>query len=233
MMAMMAHVLVMDTCGERGYVAVLSTGDHGAVALSERRLGSRATQEELLPAVQQALMEAAVLLGSLRGIAVVRGPGSFTGVRVGLAAAKGLCEAASLPLLTLSRLEVLASAVGPRPVWAWLQAGRGDVYIKRFESGSRSGADETPEAHEANPGAVCSQAEAAFAAGQEAVAMCEEALWNATPEGIFVSASEFEHALRAAAATACQAERWSDVALSDALYLRVPDAELALRARQG
>lgn len=225
-MADMGNVLVMDTCGEGGYVAVVSTVDRAA--LSERHLQNRATQEQLLPAIREALTEAAVPLASLCSVAVVRGPGSFTGVRIGLAAAKGLCEAASLPLLTLSRLVVLAHAVEPKPAWSWLQAGRGEVYAAQVHPESEAG-PESP----ASEGVVWSLPEAIAAAGAGRIAVCEESLRNATPRCLWADASAFERALRESAVIAAREERWSDVALSDALYLRVPDAELARKAKQG
>lgn len=131
----MVSVIVIDTCGETGYVALTPLESESGGLVHERRLGVRATQEELLPAVHAVLDEAGLRLRDLAAVAVVSGPGSFTGVRIGVATAKALCEAAELPLVTLSRLAVLAAAVKKRPVWAWLQAGRGDVYAQRFASG--------------------------------------------------------------------------------------------------
>ncbi|WP_419803778.1 tRNA (adenosine(37)-N6)-threonylcarbamoyltransferase complex dimerization subunit type 1 TsaB [Terriglobus sp.] len=228
----MASALVIDTCGQTGYVAVVAVESSAAEAVSERRLGVRATQEELLPAIEAVLEEARTRLADLTAVVVVSGPGSFTGVRIGLAAAKGLCEAENVSLVTLSRLAVLAAAVSGVPVWAWLQAGRGEVYMTQFEGSDSLGAaatatEETPEAR------VSSLHAALEAAGQDAVAVCEEALQSAAPSVVFVETLEFEAALRAAAAEAVRECRWSDVALSDAMYLRVPDAELALRASRG
>jgi tRNA threonylcarbamoyladenosine biosynthesis protein TsaB len=69
------------------------------------------------------------------GIGVVNGPGSFTGLRAGLAAAKGLCEAASLPLAAVSRLAVLAEAAGLGDGFAVLSAGRGEFYVRDIAAG--------------------------------------------------------------------------------------------------
>jgi tRNA threonylcarbamoyladenosine biosynthesis protein TsaB len=229
----MKAALVIDTCGAEGYVAVFPTGSPEAAALSERRLGVRATQEELLPAVQSVLSEARLRLSELAAVAVVRGPGSFTGVRIGLSTAKGLCEAAALPLVTLSRLRVLAGAVEDRPAWAWLQAGRGEVYAERF------GGHEGPDGHMAEPeeqeqrfATVLPLDRARTLAEGDAIAVCEEALATAATGALFVVPPALDAALRRAAAEAIRQERWADVALTDALYLRVPDAELALRAKQ-
>ena len=80
---------------------------------------------------------AKLTLNQLDAIAVVHGPGSFTGVRVGLSAAKGLCHALNLPLVAISRLAVLASLC-PKPngcVHALLDAGRGEFYSGIYADG--------------------------------------------------------------------------------------------------
>jgi len=79
-------------------------------------------------------------LHSLEAIAVVSGPGSFTGVRVGLSAAKGLCEALDLPLIAISRLAVLSRLAAEAPgrkVFALLDAGRGEAYLGIYIGGVR------------------------------------------------------------------------------------------------
>ena len=225
----MKTALVIDTCGAAGYVALVPVDETEPAALGEKRLGVRATQEELLPAIGSVLAEAGVSLPQLQAVVVVSGPGSFTGVRIGLATAKGLCESADLPLAALSRLQVLAHALTGSPVWAWLQAGRGDVYAARFSPGGPArGYKGVLEAGEA-----VSLEQAIAAAGDATVSVCEEGLRTAAPNVRFVEMRDLERSLRATAAEAVRSQRWSDVALSDALYLRVPDAELALRARQG
>jgi tRNA threonylcarbamoyladenosine biosynthesis protein TsaB len=73
-------------------------------------------------------------LGELAAVVVVHGPGSFTGVRVGLSAAKGMSEASDVPLIAVSRLALLAGCVdrGGGPVHAVLDAGRGEYYYGEY-----------------------------------------------------------------------------------------------------
>ena len=73
----------------------------------------------------------------LDGIAVAKGPGSFTGIRIGIAAARGLALAASKPLLGVNSLEALAQGVCShgRPILAALDAKRGQVYVQIFAPG--------------------------------------------------------------------------------------------------
>jgi len=86
---------------------------------------------ELMPRLVAALEQLEIGVGHLSGVAVAQGPGSFTGLRVGMAAAKGLAVAQSLPLIGVPTLDVVAAAQGRdrRPLCAVLQAGRGRVCV--------------------------------------------------------------------------------------------------------
>jgi len=125
-------VLVVDTCEEVGTVALCD----GELAVAEATLAARGSSSGLVPAIAQLLEKQGWSLADLDGVGVVSGPGSFTGVRVGLAAAKGLCEVASLPLVAVSRLEVLAAAAGLQDGCAVLNAGRGEVYVRVAATGN-------------------------------------------------------------------------------------------------
>ncbi len=74
------------------------------------------------------LRMAGVQLPQLGAIVAVNGPGGFTGVRVGLAAVKGLAESARIPVVAVSRLEVLAAKAGVAS--AALDAHRDEVYLR-------------------------------------------------------------------------------------------------------
>ena len=127
------HLLIFDTCAERASVALFA----GDQLVAEMVLEERTASAALLTAVRDLLHAAEVRLDQLGGVGVVSGPGSFTGVRVGIAMAKGLCEAAGLPVAAVSRLVVLGRAAGLRHGFALLEAGRGQVYGLRFGPGQR------------------------------------------------------------------------------------------------
>ena len=95
--------------------------------------------ERLLPMVQAILEGSGLQTSDLDGVSVAAGPGSFTGLRIGMSTAKGLCMASRLPLLTVSTLEGLAlgAAFAGMPVCAILDARRGEVYagLYRLEGG--------------------------------------------------------------------------------------------------
>jgi tRNA threonylcarbamoyladenosine biosynthesis protein TsaB len=92
---------------------------------------------DLLQAIGRLLSEAGLTTGDLRGIGVAAGPGSFTGVRVGMATAKGLAYALDIAVEGLSTLQALAMAGAPLAPGAAhlapiLPAGRGEVYSALF-----------------------------------------------------------------------------------------------------
>lgn len=127
-----ALVLVLDTCAERASLALF----HGPVLLQESLLEERAASIALLGAMRSTLQANEVDLRDLACVGVVSGPGSFTGVRVGLAVAKGLCEASAVPLAAVSRLAVLGEAAGLVNGLALLHAGRDQVYVRDLTPGN-------------------------------------------------------------------------------------------------
>ena len=131
-----AMLLALDTSGSTGSVAL---GRDGRI-LAHETLDARAKQaESLLPAIDRALRAAAVEPTQIDGIVVGAGPGSFTGVRIAGATAKGMVRALGIPLYAYSALEALA--VGARDaadaVCPLLDARRGEVYAAcyRFRDG--------------------------------------------------------------------------------------------------
>jgi tRNA threonylcarbamoyladenosine biosynthesis protein TsaB len=210
----MQHLLLIDTCGTGGGIAVAQIASEDATILAERDLPGRETQELLMTALADVLVEASLLPGQLDAIAVVTGPGSFTGVRIGLAAAKGLAESLDKPLIALSRLSVLAAqAPTGGTVQAWLDAGRGDVFVGRYTQGTleyeRMETGETATANIAN----------------DTILVMEDRLAALHPQAIQVAAVGVRQALPLAAAL-LRTRNFADAALLDANYLRIPDAEL-------
>ena len=131
-------ILLIDTCGATGSIALAET-ERSPALIASACFPGRTASERLVATIKGLTASNEINLQSLDVIAVVHGPGSFTGVRVGLSAAKGLCEALSLPLIAVSRLAVLASrAESPHtaaPVYALLDAGRGEFYSGLYADG--------------------------------------------------------------------------------------------------
>lgn len=138
-------LLAIDTSTNYASLA-LTDGDTLLAELNwrvERRHGS-----ELLERARWLLAGQGVALRDLGGLAVALGPGSFNGLRVALATAKGVAFALDLPLYGLPTLDVIAwgARLAPDPIWAILEAGRGEVYAARYD-GRRAAAAWRPETH--------------------------------------------------------------------------------------
>lgn len=103
---------------------------------------------ELTPNLQELMRRANVSATDLAGIAVAVGPGSYTGLRVGLALAKGLALANQTPLLGIGTLDIVAAAFGPFPGQLWIVAEAGRTRIcaapYEWENGRGWQTSETP-----------------------------------------------------------------------------------------
>ncbi len=128
------RILLIDTCGDGASIALAEN----STLIGALSTPARTASAVLLDSVESLLQEAGWVLQQLQAVGVVSGPGSFTGVRVGLACAKGLCEALSIPLAAISRLQVLAAASGLREGFAALNAGRGELFVLDIASGKES-----------------------------------------------------------------------------------------------
>jgi tRNA threonylcarbamoyladenosine biosynthesis protein TsaB len=131
-------VLAVDTSGRHGTVA-LCRGDaarFGVLGLTSLEGGTYSAR--LIPAISDLLHSAGLTKSQIDGLVVVDGPGSFTGLRVGLSTVKALCEILQKPLATVSMLEALAITYGNEgeTVTAVLDAGRGEVYVGEYRVGS-------------------------------------------------------------------------------------------------
>ena len=137
-------LLAIDTATKQAGVA-LYDGGRGLIAEYNWHSANRHT-EELMPTIAQMLARAGVAPGMLRAVAVALGPGSFTGLRVGLAAAKGLALANGLALLGIPTLDAVAypHQAQPVPIIAVLQAGRGRVYWAPYAHGPSGWAAQEP-----------------------------------------------------------------------------------------
>jgi tRNA threonylcarbamoyladenosine biosynthesis protein TsaB len=130
-------IVAIDTSGRKGSVA-LCRGDAGSfevVQLTSLEGGTYSAR--LMPTISALLEQNGFDKKDVGGVVVVSGPGSFTGLRVGLATVKGLCEILRKPLATVSMLEAVAVMYGSAEeiVTAVLDAGRGEVYVGDYRLG--------------------------------------------------------------------------------------------------
>lgn len=139
-------LLVVDTSGKEGSIALARGHADGSSDLIESvQLAGGMFSAQLVPQVAVLLSKHHFNKQQIDAFIAVSGPGSFTGLRVGLAAIKGLAEVLCKPIATVSLLEVLALAGGVNgKVRAVLDAGRGEAYVGEYEV-ERSGAYLTAE----------------------------------------------------------------------------------------
>ncbi|MGH2448457.1 MAG: tRNA (adenosine(37)-N6)-threonylcarbamoyltransferase complex dimerization subunit type 1 TsaB [Chloroflexota bacterium] len=125
-------LLAIDTSGDEAAVAV--AGDdrvlEAAVWTSQGNHSS-----SLMPAIARLLRTQNIDIDQIDRLVVAIGPGSFSGIRVGLAAGKGLALALSIPLVGVSTLDAIAAeaATASTRVWALMPAGRGRLYAARYD----------------------------------------------------------------------------------------------------
>jgi tRNA threonylcarbamoyladenosine biosynthesis protein TsaB len=101
----MASIIIIDTTGNRGYAALSVNGQLLECIVNTEPQNHAAFVQ---PAIQQILTQNGISWPKIQAIAVSNGPGSYTGLRVGLASAKGLCYALGIPLITLPTLQLMA-----------------------------------------------------------------------------------------------------------------------------
>ena len=211
-------LLAIDTCGPSGSVALGRIPGRDLEVLGQAELAGRTYSATLVSAIAELLHAASLELRNIDGIVVVNGPGSFTGVRVGVSAAKGLAQGSGIPVVAISRLEVLSRKSGVPS--AALDTHRGEVYLRLERTGS------APVELLAGPGEL-----AAVHPAPTRVAVCDEGaaallarVWPqtqlvATPPPLASDALRPGEARLIAGAAV-------DLALLDGHYLRRSDAEI-------
>jgi tRNA threonylcarbamoyladenosine biosynthesis protein TsaB len=130
-------ILAIDTTGASGSIALLRCGA-GAPArdceiVELVPLAGRTYSAQLMPQISSLLSRQEFNKGEIEAFAAATGPGSFTGLRVGLSTVKALAEVTHKPIAAVSLLEALAwAAAGPGQVIAVLDAMRGEVYVGEY-----------------------------------------------------------------------------------------------------
>jgi tRNA threonylcarbamoyladenosine biosynthesis protein TsaB len=212
----------MDTAGPR---ASLALGDDGGAVLAEAAADVAVrSSEALLPALQALLGTASVAPADLRGIVLGRGPGSYTGLRIGAAAAKGLVHALSRPLFAHGSLEAMsagADAAG-RVLMPLIHARRGEVFVACHRRCAHGVVELAPPALLALADAVALALEhdaLAIGAGASAHARALEAAGVAVDPDLATRAAAGLLLLHASAGDAARVEdprRWEPVYLRPA-----------------
>jgi tRNA threonylcarbamoyladenosine biosynthesis protein TsaB len=205
-------ILGIDTCGPTGSVALARVSGEDVDVLGQTILEGRTYSATLISSLSSLLEKHGLALKNVDCIVAVSGPGSFTGVRVGLSAAKGLAEGACLPIVAVSRLAVLAHMAGVPD--AALDAHRHEVFLRL---GEREG--------------LAGKADLAAECAPESIAIADDAA-----AGLISAAWPGAQLVRAEPPAAADAirfalprlleHRYDDPGLLDGYYLRRSDAEI-------
>lgn len=134
------YYLGIDTSSSQCDVALIAVKEQGIEKAGQATLNMRFTHsEKIIGLIDEVLRTAHVDRTELKGVSVAIGPGSFTGLRVGLSAAKGLCFALDIPLAGVPTLDAIAQKLSyvEKPLWVALTARKNEFYCAVYSSGER------------------------------------------------------------------------------------------------
>ncbi len=228
----MRTILAFDTTAGACSVAVRRAGEtvaHRSVPLA------RGHAEALVPMIVETLAGAGLGFSDLDAVAATTGPGAFTGIRIGLAAARGIALAAGIPAIGIGALAALAAGVAPRAaegklVLAPVDTKRSDFYAQAWAApdqpaGEAAAVDADGLAAMAGPGPVLVTGDAARAA---AAALAERGVEATVASG----AGPPDAAVVAILAERLLETTPSALPPATPVYLRAPEARLPAPRRQ-
>ena len=227
-------VLAFDTSHAKGSAAVA----RGEEILCEIVFDAADTHSAtLMPAIDSALSIAGTDISSIDLFAVTIGPGSFTGLRIGLATAKGFAAVRRRPVAVMTSLELLAAAFpyAERMVCPVIDAYKGEVYAALYDTRSGSPVELVPPfaAEPAEAGAMLRGHGPLILCGT-GLARYAGRLLGAAPEGSRAAGPKWSipsAALLALRAAYLEPAAYGGLASLEPLYIRPPDAKLPPEAR--
>lgn len=211
-------ILALDTTSETGSVAVRRSGE----TIAERAVQSSEGFAHLLfPLIDDVLRDAVIALSDVDCFAAAAGPGSFTGVRIGLSAVKGLAEATAKAAVAVSNLRALSSFGTGALRAVVLDARRGEVYAAVYNAALEPLGEER-----VLPFSIW--LDSLRAPEYEFISTAGNPFWLALQGTRFADMPFIEapRALAAAVARCAESSEWADPAALDANYVRRSDAEL-------
>jgi len=228
------RILAFDTATNACSAAVWRDG---RIAARRHEPMARGHAERLMPMILEVMGEAGEAFSDLDAVAVTNGPGAFTGLRIGLAAARGLALAGGLPCLAVTTLEAVAAAVPEaerrdRVLLVALDAKRADVYAQAFAPDLKPLGEPVAVLPDQLPRLLAGAAGAAIVAGDAAA----RALAAVHAAGIAAGASTASGVPDAAVVAGLAAARWTPGATVEKprpLYLRPPSTTTPNKRRLG
>jgi tRNA threonylcarbamoyladenosine biosynthesis protein TsaB len=127
-------LLAVDTSGKQGSIAIARCGPNdGCEVIEVADLSGGTFSAGLVPRIAALLAKHNFTKADIGGLAVVSGPGSFTGLRIGLAVVKALADVLAKPIAAVSLLEALASKGQQGRVLSALDAGRNEIFVGEYQ----------------------------------------------------------------------------------------------------
>ena len=129
----LSTILHIETSTKNCSVSIANCGE--LISLKEINTGDYSHAEMLHPLINKALQESKLTIKDIEAIAVGKGPGSYTGLRIGVSAAKGLCFANDIPLISINSLEILAQTmnIDSGLIIPMIDARRMEVYAAIYD----------------------------------------------------------------------------------------------------
>ena len=132
-------ILAIDTSGQSGGITLAEAEEKSFRVVGSSAIAGGTFSAQLIPTLSSLLKQHGYRVADLGGFAAASGPGSFTGLRVGLSAIKGLAETLHKPIATVSVLEAMAAmADHTGKITAAMDAGRKEVFLGMFERAEQS-----------------------------------------------------------------------------------------------
>ena len=132
-------LLGVDTSGKQGGISLARCEGESCQILETSPIAGGTFSAQLVPQIAETLSKHGFKAADVNALVAISGPGSFTGLRVGLAAVKGLAEALQIPIISLSLLELMAVASHQKGrVLALVDAGRNEFYCGEYDVQERS-----------------------------------------------------------------------------------------------
>tara|TARA_B100001750_G_scaffold43767_1_gene32087 strand:- start:157925 stop:158599 length:675 start_codon:yes stop_codon:yes gene_type:complete len=215
----MALILNLETATTNCSVSLARDGQ--LIALKEHNSPNYSHSEQLHVFIDEVVKQASLRLSDLDAIAISKGPGSYTGLRIGVSAAKGLCYALEIPLISIATLESMASQADPQAVdfiIPLLDARRMEVYSAVFDKDLKQVRDTRAEIVSESSFEVFWQKGKVLLLGSGAE-KCKEVLCHdhiSFDEGVVPSSSQMAHL----AYEKYKSSEFEDVAYFEPYYLK-------------
>lgn len=232
-------ILAIDTSGQSGGITLAEANAGSFRVIESAAIAGGTFSAQLIPTLAALLKKHGYGVKDLGGFAAASGPGSFTGLRVGLSAIKGLAETLHKPIATVSVLEALASLADREgKIAAAIDAGRKEVFLGLYQKNGNSSAEKSGNALIHQQEQLLTQQDFLGALGTERPAVIvtsDPALAEIASSSRFtvatVTAPGSEVVARIGAAKLLAGETVSVEAL-DANYLRRSDAEIFFKGNR-